>query len=59
VQASLLYGTKAHVATHPFSPFRSFILDRLTEVDSLLESPLEKFDLSQLAPRACQSANAR
>lgn len=29
-------------------PFRSFILDRLNEIDADEESPLEKFDLSQL-----------
>jgi len=30
-------------------PFRSFILDRLKEVDSAAKGPLEQFDLSQLS----------
>jgi len=30
-------------------PFRSFILDRLNEVDSASKGPLEQFDLSQLS----------
>jgi type IV pilus assembly protein PilP len=30
-------------------PFRSFILDRLKEIDSAAKGPLEQFDLSQLS----------
>lgn len=30
-------------------PFRSFILDRLKEIDTAAKGPLEQFDLSQLA----------
>lgn len=30
-------------------PFRSFILDRLNEIDSAAKGPLEQFDLSQLS----------
>ncbi len=30
-------------------PFRSFILDRLNEIDSSAKGPLEQFDLSQLS----------
>jgi hypothetical protein len=41
-------GSYRYLSEDKRDPFRSFILDRLTEVDSLLESPLEKFDLSQL-----------
>jgi Tfp pilus assembly protein PilP len=35
-------------ATGKRDPFRSFILDRLNERESDIESPLEKFDLGQL-----------
>jgi len=47
------YGTKGQGYVYDRQgkkdPFRSFILDRVQEVDPLAKGPLEQFDLSQLS----------